>query len=55
MEPTVPPNTTPYLIAGYVVMLGGLLLYIVSLVVRYRQARADLAFLDEMGRSERER
>ncbi len=48
MTPTTPPNTTPFLIAGYVVLLGGLVLYVVTLFWRYKQALADRAFLDEI-------
>lgn len=52
MTPTVPPNTTPFLIAGYGVLLGGIVLYVLTLVLRYRQALADRRFLDEIERSQ---
>ncbi len=47
MQP-MPPDTTVYMMAGYVVMLGGILLYLVSLWVRYRQVQADMALLEEI-------
>lgn len=51
MDPTTPPNTTPFMIAGYVVLVGGILLYIASLIIRYKQAITDWLFLDELERS----
>jgi len=37
------PDTTAYLIAGYSVILGGLLLYMISLIVRWRALGRDEA------------
>ncbi len=46
METT--PDTTAYLIAGYSVILGGLLLYIASLVVRWRALAREERWLSEV-------
>ncbi len=44
---TLPPDTGNYLIAGYAVIFGGMLLYLVSLVIRRRRLEQDLAALEE--------
>ncbi len=41
------PQTGNYMIAGYVVILGGMALYVVSLVVRFRSRLRELAALEE--------
>ncbi len=46
METT--PDTTAYLIAGYSVILGGLLLYVVSLIVRWRTLAREERWLREV-------
>ncbi len=46
METT--PDTTAYLIAGYSVILGGLLLYVVSLIVRWRALTREARWLSEV-------
>jgi hypothetical protein len=43
-----PAETTVYMIAGYSVIFGVMLLYLVSLVVRRRRITQDLAALEEM-------
>ncbi len=43
-----PPDTSGYMIAGYVVIFGVMLLYLISLVVRNRNLKADLDVLNEM-------
>ncbi len=50
MEPTLPPETTAYMIAGYVVLVGGILVYLATLWLRYRQALEDWRLLEELRR-----
>ncbi len=51
MDPMTPPNTVNFMIAGYVVLLGGLLVYLVTLRIRYRQVEVDKRFLEELRRT----
>ncbi len=51
MDPMTPPNTGNFLIVGYIVLLGGLLVYLVSLRIRYRQVQVDKQFLEELRRT----
>ncbi|MBP1693562.1 MAG: hypothetical protein H6Q37_1445 [Chloroflexi bacterium] len=44
---TAPAATTSYMIAGYVVIFGGLALYLISLVVRRNNLKQDLEILAE--------
>ncbi len=43
-----PANTLSYMIAGYAVIFGVMLIYLVSLVVRRRNLRQDLDTLEEV-------
>jgi len=43
-----PAETTSYMIAGYVVIFGVMLVYLVSLVMRLRGLRQDLEILEEL-------
>lgn len=43
-----PAETTSYMIAGYSVIFGVMLIYLVSLFVRHRRTAQDLAALEEM-------
>jgi hypothetical protein len=43
-----PANTTNYMIAGYVVIFGVMLLYLFSLYLRQRNLHSDLEVLEEM-------
>jgi len=43
-----PANTTSYMIAGYVVIFGVMLIYLVSLLVRSRNLEQDLELLEEL-------
>ncbi len=43
---TLPPDTGAYLIAGYAVIFGGMILYVLSLIWRRRRLEADLAALE---------
>ena len=46
LEP--PPNTSTYMIAGYAVAFGVMLIYVVSLFIRSRNLKRDLSTLEEM-------
>lgn len=43
-----PAETTAYMIAGYVVIFGVMLIYLVSLRVRSRNLKQDLEVLKEL-------
>jgi hypothetical protein len=43
-----PAETTAYMIAGYSVIFGIMLIYIVSLIVRHRSLKADLAVISDL-------
>jgi len=45
---TGPADTLGYMIAGYVVIFGSMLLYLISLIVRRRNLTQDLEVLQEM-------
>jgi len=42
------PDTSGYMIAGYAVSFGAMLLYVVSLIVRFRNLKQDIALLESM-------
>ena len=43
-----PIETTNYMIAGYVVIFGVMLLYLVSLIVRHRNLKQDMQVLQDL-------
>jgi len=43
-----PANTTNYMIAGYVVIFGVMLIYLISLLIRQRNLQKDLEVLEEI-------
>jgi hypothetical protein len=43
-----PANTTSYMIAGYAVIFGMILIYIISLYVRQKNLLQDLEVLQEL-------
>jgi hypothetical protein len=43
-----PSNTTTYMIAGYIIIFGVMLLYIISLYLRNRNLERDLDVLQEI-------
>ena len=45
---SAPAETTTYLIAGYAVIFGVMFLYLVSLIVRQRNLKQDMALLEEL-------
>lgn len=48
-----PADTVSYMILGYTVILGAMGLYILSLWIRFRNARRDLEMLTEIDREKR--
>ena len=42
------PDTSQYMIAGYAVAFGVMLIYVISLAVRNRNLKRDLSMLEEM-------
>jgi hypothetical protein len=42
-----PAQTTNYMIAGYVVIFGVIAIYLLSLYIRQRNLKQDLAILEE--------
>ncbi|HSQ16704.1 MAG TPA: hypothetical protein VLM83_03310 [Anaerolineales bacterium] len=47
-----PIETTNYMIAGYTVIFGVMLVYLVSLFVRWRNLKQDAQVLQELDRKE---
>ncbi len=43
-----PANTTSYMIAGYAVIFGIMLIYLISLLIRQRNLQKDLEVLEEI-------
>ena len=43
-----PIETTNYMIMGYSVIFGVMLIYLVSLIVRFRNLKQDLQVLEEL-------
>jgi hypothetical protein len=43
-----PAQTTPYMIAGYSVIFGVMLIYLISLIVRKRNLMRDMEVLKEL-------
>jgi hypothetical protein len=52
LQQQVTPDTTNYMIAGYTVILSGILLYLLSLVIRKRNLERDLLMLHEIEQKE---
>jgi hypothetical protein len=48
-----PPDTSQYMIAGYAVAFGVMLLYVVSLAVRSRNLNRDMSMLEEMNKKDK--
>jgi hypothetical protein len=47
----ITPNTSAYMIAGYVVIFGVILIYLASLAIRRRNLKQDLEMLEDLDRS----
>lgn len=41
-------NTTAYFIAGYTVIFGVMAIYLISLILRYRKLKQELAILKDL-------
>ena len=48
-----PAETTRYMVAGYSVIFGVMLLYVISIFIRRRNLKRDLQILDEMESKEK--
>ena len=44
----VPPETTNYMVAGYIVIFGVMLIYLVSLFLRRRKLEQEIKILQEL-------
>ena len=42
------PDTSSYMIAGYAIAFGVMLIYVASLFIRFRNLKRDLSMLEEM-------
>ena len=49
----VPAETFDYMVLGFGVILGSMALFLVSLAVRFRSLRRELALLEEMEAKEK--
>ncbi len=47
-----PADTTSYMIAGYAIIFGVMLIYLISLLVRQRNLQKDLDVLEEIQREQ---
>jgi len=47
-----PANTTAYMIAGYVVIFGVILIYLASLAIRRRNLNQDLEVLEQLDKKD---
>lgn len=43
-----PPDTSQYMVAGYAIAFGVMLLYVASLFIRSRNLNRDMSMLEEM-------
>lgn len=48
MDPQGPANTVGYMVAGYSVIFGVMIVYLVSLIVRWRNLRQDEQMLEDV-------
>jgi hypothetical protein len=42
------PDTTGYMVAGYIFAFGTMFIYVASLFIRFRNLNRDLAMLEDM-------
>jgi hypothetical protein len=45
------PDTSQYMVAGYAITFGVMLLYVISLFVRSRNLKQDLSMLEELDKN----
>lgn len=43
-----PPDTSQYMIAGYAISFGVMLIYVASLYIRFRNLDRDMSMFEEM-------
>lgn len=43
-----PPDTSQYMIAGYVIAFAVMIIYVASLYIRFRNLNRDLSMFEEM-------
>jgi len=43
-----PPDTSQYMVAGYAIAFGVMIIYVVSLFIRFRNLKRDLSMLEDM-------
>lgn len=48
-----PPDTLSYMIAGYAVIFGVILVYLISLFIRQHSLRRDLQTLEDLEKEEK--
>ncbi len=48
-----PAETTQYMLAGYIVILSIMLIYIISIFIRQRNLKRDLQTLNEIGKDKK--
>ena len=48
-----PPDTSVYMLAGYIVIFGVMAIYLISLVIRRRNLTQDLETLEELEEKEK--
>ena len=43
-----PPDTSQYMIAGYAIAFGVMIIYVASLFIRFRNLNRDISMLEDM-------
>lgn len=43
-----PPDTSQYMIAGYAIAFGVMIIYVASLYIRFRNLERDMSMFEEM-------
>jgi hypothetical protein len=43
-----PPDTSQYMIAGYAIAFGVMIIYVASLYIRFRNLNRDMSMFEEM-------
>ena len=43
-----PPDTSQYMIAGYAIAFGVMIIYVASLFIRFRNLKRDMSMLEDM-------
>jgi hypothetical protein len=48
MQVQPPPDNTAYMIAGFTIIFGVMIIYVASLILRHRSLMRDLELLEEL-------